>query len=156
MITSVITIAGAVCSSYELISKFVTNTRNASKVLEGVRSRAETIKILVMNLKQALEENAIRKVIEKDVLALKHVKALDELLRTVEYTLDEVVVSLTRQYKPTSEGKHYKIRWRYYLNTSDWDELQARLSFHIQVVSASMQGLNTCVYAPFPPSCRHY
>ena len=155
VITAVITIAGAVCKSYEQISKFVTNVRNAPKVLEGVRSRARTIQILVMNLKQALEETAIRKVVEIDMLALQHVKGLDEPLRAVECMLDQVVNSLTRQYKPTRDGNHYKIRWRYFLSTSEWDEMQARLGSDIQALGASMQGLNTCVYALHPPVCRH-
>ncbi|KAL8976312.1 MAG: hypothetical protein Q9205_007651 [Flavoplaca limonia] len=143
VVTAVITIAGAVCTSYEQISKFVTNIRNAPKVLEGVRSRAWTIHILVMNLKQALEEAAIRKVVETDMLALKHVKALNEPLRAVGCMLDEVINNLTRQYQPTSDGKLYKIRWRYFLNTTEWDEMQARLGSDIQALGASMQGLNT-------------
>ena len=142
-ITTIITIAGAVCKSYEQISKYVTNIRNAPKILEGVRSRAETIRALVNNLRQALLEKAIRKVIKKDVLALKHVKALDQPWKAIESTLDEVLDNLAKQCKPTSDGKQYKIRWRYYLITSDWDELQANLSNHIQVLSSSMQGLNT-------------
>lgn len=146
IITAIITVAGAVCKSYEQISKFVTNVQNAPKVLEGVRSRVGTIQSLVMNLKLALEETVIRRVIERDVLAFKHVEALSEPLCAVEGTLDEVVVNLTRQYKSTGDRKGYKVRWRYYLAISDWDELQARLSFHIQVLSASMQGLHTCVY----------
>ena len=150
LITTVITIAGAVCKSYEQISKFVTLIKSASKELEGIRSRAGSINVLVANLKQALEENAIRKVIEKDELALKHVKALDEPLKAVEGTLDEVVDKITRQYRPSTSGKHYKIRWQYYLSTSDWEELQTRLSFHIQVLSASMQGLNTLVLGLYP------
>lgn len=145
VITAAITIAGAVCKSYEQISKIVTNIRNASKVLEGVLSRVRTIHILVMNLKQALEEAAIRKVVETDTLALKHVKALDEPLRAVGCMLDEVINNLTRQYTPTSDGKLYKIRWRYFLKTTEWDEMQARLGSDIQALGASMQGLNTCV-----------
>lgn len=146
VITAVITIAGAVCKSYEQISEFVTKVHSAPKVLEGIRSRVERIQSLVMNLKLALEETDIRKVIERDVLALKHVRALNEPLREVEGTLDEVVVNLTRQYKSTGDGKHWKVRWRYYLTISDWDELQARLNIHIQDLGASMQGLNTCVF----------
>ena len=89
------------------------------------------------------------------MLALKHVRELSEPLRAVEGTLDEVVVILTRQYKSTGNRKGYKVRWRYYLTISDWDELQARLSFHIQVLGASMQGLNTCVFTPssLPKHC---
>ncbi|KAL8912551.1 MAG: hypothetical protein Q9172_007485 [Xanthocarpia lactea] len=143
VITAVITIAGAVCKSYEKISKFVTNVRNASKVLEGVRSRAWTIQILVLNLKQALEETAIRKVVEMDLLALQHVRGLDEPLRAVGCMLDQVLNGLTRQYKPTRDGNHYKIRWRYFLNSREWDEMQARLGSDIQALGASMQGLNT-------------
>lgn len=105
--TSVITIAGAVCKSYGQLSKFVTLIRNASKELEGIRSRAGIINSLIANLKQALEESAIRKVIEKDELALSHVRALDGPLEAVENTLDEVVDKLTKQYRPTTDGKHY-------------------------------------------------
>ena len=144
--TTVITLAGAVCKSYEQISRFMTHVRNASKELEGIHSRAESIDSLVANLKQALEESAIRKVIEKDKLALSHVRALDEPLRAVECTLDEVVDKLIKQYRPTTDGKQYKIRWQYYLSNSDWKELQARLNLHIQVLGISMQGLNTYVF----------
>ena len=152
--TTVITVAGAVCKSYEQISKFVTLVRNAPKGLEGIRSQAESINNIVLNLKQALEENTTRKVIEKDDLALKHARALQGTLEAVESTLDEVVDKLTKQYQPTSDGKQYKIRWQYYLSGSSWEELQARLTFHIQVLGTSMQGLNTCVssrctYLPF-------
>jgi len=48
---TVITIAGAVCKSYEQISNCVTLVRNASKDLEGIRSRAGSINSLVTNLK---------------------------------------------------------------------------------------------------------
>ena len=143
--TTVITIAGAVCKSYEQISKFVTLIRNASKDLEGTHSRAKSISHLVANLKQALEESAIRKVTERDQLALNHVKALEEPLKAVECTLDEVVDKLTKQFRPSTKGKHYKVRWQYILGSSDWKELQERLSSHTQVLGASMQGLNTCV-----------
>ena len=61
LITVVITIAGAVCKSYEQISKFVTNVQHAPKVLEGVRSPVGTIQSLVMDLKLALEETVIRR-----------------------------------------------------------------------------------------------
>ena len=149
--TTIITIAGAVCKSYEQISKLVTLVRNASKELEGIRSRAGSIDSLVANLKQALEESAIRRVIEKDELALKHVRALDGPLKDVESTLDEVVDKLTKQYRPTTNGKHYKIRWQYYLSHSDWKDLQERLNSHIQVLGVSMQGLNTYVFGLCPP-----
>ena len=151
--TTVITIAGAVCNSYEQISKVVALVRNASKELEGIHSRAASINNVVANLKQALEESAIRKVIEKDELALNHARALDGPLKAVECTLDEVLEKLTKQYRPTTEGKHYKMRWRYYLSTSDWEKLQTRLNFHIEVLGVSMQGLNTCVFGliPTPP-----
>ena len=148
--TAVITIAGAVCKSYEQISKFVTLVRNASKKLEGIRSQAGSINSLVANLRQALEASAIRQVIKKDELARNHVTALDGPLKAVECTLDEVVDKLKKQYRPTTDGKHYKIRWQYYLSTSHWKELQARLNFHIQVLGASMQGLNTCVFGLYP------
>ncbi len=145
--TSVITIAGAVCQSYEQVSKFVTLVRNASKKLEGIRSQAESLHNLVANFKQALEEGATRNVIEKDKLALSNVKALDGPLKAVECTLDEVVDKLTKQYRPTSDGKYYKIRWQYYLSTSGWEDLQARLQIHVHLLSTSMQGLNTCVFS---------
>lgn len=142
---TVITIAGDVCKSYEQISSYVTLVRNASKDLEGIRSRAGSINSLVTNLKQALEESAIRQVIEKDELALNHVKALDVPLKDVEGTFDEVMDKLTKQYRPTTNGKNYKIRWQYYLRGSDWEALQAKLNDHIQVLNVSMQGLNTLV-----------
>ena len=148
--TSVISIAGAVCKSYTQISKIVTLVRKASKRLEGIRSRAESINNLVANLKQALEESAIRNVVEKDDKALNHVRALDGPLKAVECTLDEVLDKLGKQYRPASDGKHYKIRWKYYLSTSDWEELQASLNSHVQVLGASMQGLITCVLGLCP------
>ncbi|KAI9660712.1 MAG: hypothetical protein M1821_010064 [Bathelium mastoideum] len=140
---SAIAIAGAICTSYEQISKFVALVRNAPNQLEGLHSRAGTLNSLVANLKQALEENAIRKVVEQDELALSHVRALDTPLKAVEHTLNEVVDKLTSQYRPTTDKKAYKIRLKYYLSTSDWKDLQARLNLHVQVLSASMQGLNT-------------
>ena len=155
LITSVITIAGAVCTSYEQISKLVALVQNAPKEIEGIRSRAESITTLVTNLKQALEESAIHRAIEKDKLALKHVRALDGPLKAVECTLDEVVDKLTKQSRPTSEGEHYKLRWRYYLSTSKWEQLQTRLNSHIQVLGASMQGLNTCVFGFHSPSTHN-
>ncbi len=60
LITAVITIAGAVCKSYEQISKLVALVRNASKELGRIHSRAGSINSLVENLKKALEESAIR------------------------------------------------------------------------------------------------
>ena len=153
LITTVISIAGAVCKSYEQLSKLVALVRNAPKELEGIRSRAASINSLVANLKLALQESAILKVVEKDELALYHARALDGPLKAVECTLDEVVDKLTKQYRPTTEGKRYTLRWRYYLiSTSDWEELQKRLTFHIQVLGASMQGLNTCVFGLYPHS----
>ncbi len=152
LITTVITIAGAVCKSYEQVSKLVALVRSAPKELEEIRSRAASINSLVANLKLALQESAILKVIEKDELALNHARALDRLLKAVECTLDEVVDKLTKQYRPTTEGKHYTLRWRYYLSTSNWEELQKRLNSHIQVLGASMQGLNTCVFGLYPHS----
>ena len=152
VITTVIAIAGAVCTSYEQISKLVALVQNAQKELEGIRSRAESINSLVTNLKQALEESTINKAVEKDILALNHVKALDGSLKAVECTLDEVVDILTKQSRPTTGGEHYKLRWRYYFSTSDWEQLQTRLNSHIQVLGASMQGLNTCVFGFHPYS----
>ncbi len=67
-------------------------------------------------------------------------------MKAVECTLDEVVDKLTKEYRPTTDGKHYKMRWRYYLSSSHWEELQARLTLHIQILGASMQGLNTYVF----------
>ena len=150
LITAVITIAGAVCTSYEQISKFVAVVHNAPKKLEAVRSRAASINGLVTNLKQALEESAVRKVVEKDKPAFNHVRALDAPLKAVEYTLDEVVDKLKKQSRPATQGDHYKLRWRYYLSTSDWKQLQTRLNVHVQDLGASMQGLNTCVFGLYP------
>ncbi|KAL8783802.1 MAG: hypothetical protein Q9195_009269 [Heterodermia aff. obscurata] len=141
--TAVITLAGAVCKSYEQISKLVTRIRNASKELERIRSRAGSVNSLVLNLKLALEESAIRKVIERDKLALSHVEALDVPLKAVECTLDEVVEKIRKYYRPSKGGKQYKVRWKYYLSTSDWEDLQDRLDSSIQILGASMQGLNT-------------
>ena len=152
--TTVIAIAGAVCKSYEQIAKLVTRIQKASKELERIRSRAENINSLVINLKRALEESAIRKVIERDKLALSHVEALDGPLKAVECTLDEVVEKITEHYRPSKGGKHYKVRWKYYLSTSDWEDLQERLDFSIQILGASMQGLNTCV-CPSPAFERY-
>ena len=151
--TTVIALAGAVCQSYEQISKLVTRIRNASKELERIRSRAGSINGLVLNLKRALEESTIRKVIEKDKLALSHVEALDEPLKAVECTLDEVVEKIRKHYRPSNDGEHYKVRWKYYLGASSWEDLQDRLDSSIQTLSASMQGLNTCVsgYCPARP-----
>ncbi|KAL9084164.1 MAG: hypothetical protein Q9165_008212 [Trypethelium subeluteriae] len=97
--TSVIAIASAICKSYERISKFITLIRNAPKELEGLRSRAESLSSLVANLKQVLEESAMREVIEKDDLALSHVKALDVPMKAVECSLDEVADKLTSHYR---------------------------------------------------------
>lgn len=143
IITTVVALAGAICTSYEQISRVVAVVQNAPKELEAIRSRAANINTIVTNLKQAVEESAIRKAIEKDELALKHVRALDGPLKDVECTLDEVVNKLTKQSRPATEGEHYKLRWRYYFSTSDWVQLQTRLNTHIQVLGTSMQGLNT-------------
>ena len=149
IITTVVTLAGAVCTSYEQISRAVAVVQNAPKELEAIRSRAANINAIVKNLKQAVEENAIHKAIEKDKLALDHVSALDRPLKDVECTLDEVVDKLTKQSRPTTtEGEHYKLRWRYYFSTSDWEQLQTRLNSHIQVLDTSMQGLTTYVFRP--------
>ena len=143
--TSVITIASAICKSYEQISKLVERIRNASEELGRTRSRAESVNSLVVNLKRALEESAIRNVIERDRLALGHVAALDKPLKAVECTLDEVVEKITRHHRASYDGKQYKVRWRYYRSTSDWKHLQERLGVSIQDLNASMQGLNTYV-----------
>ena len=58
-----------------------------------------------------MEESAIRKVIEKDELALRYVIDSDRALKAVECTLDEVVARLRKQYRPTASGKRYKVRW---------------------------------------------
>ena len=146
VVATVLTFAGAVCTSYERISKLVAVVQNAPKELEAIRSRAASINNVVTNIKQALEESAIRQVIEKDERALKNVGALDEPLKAVECTLDEVVDKLKKQTRPTTEGEHYKLRWRYYFSTSDWEQLQARLTTHSDTLGLSMQGLNTCVF----------
>ena len=143
--TAIITIAGAVCKSYDEISKIVTLVRQASKEVEGIQFRASSINSIVLNLKQALEEATIRDVIGKDALALKHVEALDQPLKATQSTLGDVLGMLNKQYKLASNGKTYKVRWQYYLNTSDWVVLQSRLRDHIQVLGTSMQGLNTSV-----------
>ena len=154
---TVIPMADAVCQSYEQISKLMVLVRNKSKELEAIQSRAAIIKSLVANLQQALEESVIRKVIEQDEVALTHARALDEPLKAVRCTFDEVVDKLQKQYRPATDGKYHKIRWRYYLSTSDWQQLQKKLDFHIQVLSSSMQGLNTCVVCPSHlPNCGIY
>ena len=161
IITTVITLAGAVCTSYDQICRLVAVVQNAPKELEAIRSRAEIINATVTNLKQAVEENAIHKAIEKDKLAQDHVRALDRPLKDVECTLGEVVDKLRKQSRPTSEGEHYKLRRRYYFSTSEWEQLQTRLSSHIQVLGTSMQGLNRCVLGhpstpPTPPTPQCY
>lgn len=95
---TVIIIVGAVCKNYEQISNFVTLVQNVSKELEEILSRAGNTDSLIANLKQALEESAIRKIIEKDELTLKHAKALDGPLKAEECTLDELVDKSTKQY----------------------------------------------------------
>ena len=145
IIATVLTFAGAVCKSYERISKIVAVVQNAPKELEAIRSRAASIDNVVTNIKQALEESAIRQVIEKDERALKNVGALKEPLKAVECTLDEVVDKLKKQTRTTTEGEH-KLRWRYYFSTGDWEQLQARLTTHRDTLEFSMHGLNTCVF----------
>ena len=142
LITTVITLTSAVCKSYEQISKVVTLVRNAPKELEAVRSRADSVNTTVGNLKEVLEERTIRSVIEKDRLALKHVNALGKPLKDVERTLDEVATKLAKQYRLSGSGKRYKVRWQYYFTASDWQQLQARLRSHLEVLSLSMQGLD--------------
>ena len=148
--TAVITIAGATCKSYDQISKIVSLIRQAPKEVEAIQSRAGSINSIVVNLKEALEETAIREVVVRDALALKHVKALDEPLHAACSTLDEVLERFKKDYKHTNDGQTYKIRWQYYLNTSAWVALQARLRDHIQVLNTSMQGLNTSVMPRAP------
>lgn len=145
VITTVITLTGAVCKSYEQISRVVTLVRNAPKELEAVKARADSVNTLVGNLKEVLEESSIRSVIEKDKLALKHVNALGAPLKDVERTLDEVSAKLAKQYRLSGNGKQYKVRWQYYFTASDWQQLQARLSSHLDVLGLSMQGLNRFV-----------
>ena len=142
LITTIITLTGAVCQSYEQVSKVVSLVRNAPKELEAVKSRADSVNTTVGNLKEVLEESTIRSVIEKDRLALKHVNALGKPLKDVERTLDEVAAKLAKQYRLSGNGKQYKVRWQYYFTASDWQQLQARLRSHLEVLSLSMPGLD--------------
>ena len=145
VITTVITLTGAVCKSYEQVSKVVTLVRNAPKELEAVKSRADSVNTIVENLKAVLEESTTCSVIEQDKLALKHVNALGKPLKDVERTLDEVAAKLAKQYRLSGNGKQYKVRWQYYFTASDWQQLQARLSSHLDILSVSMQGLHMFV-----------
>lgn len=145
LITTVITLTGAVCKSYEQVSRVVTLVRNAPKELEAVKARADSVNTLVGNLKEVLEETSIRSVIEKDRLALKHVNALGNPLKDVERTLDEVSAKLAKQYRLSGNRKQYKVRWQYYFTASEWQQLQARMSSHLDVLSLSMQGLDMFV-----------
>lgn len=145
IIATVVTFAGAVSTSYEEILKVVALVQNAPKEFEAIRFRAASINDVVANLKQALEERATCQVIERDKRALDSVRALDEPLKAVECTLDEVVDKLKKQTRPTTEEGHYKLRWRFYFSTSDWEQLQTRLTAYIDVLKLSMQGLLTCV-----------
>ena len=147
---TVISLSGAVLQSYQHISGFLSQVRQAPKELEAIQSRSGNISSIVLRLKEALEENSIREVIKKDELALKHVSGLDESLKAVQATLDEVAEKLSKEYRPASDSSTYKVRLQYYFNRSGWETLQNRLRDHSDVLSASMQGLNTYVMSLSP------
>ena len=145
IVATVLTFAGAVCTSYERISKVVAVVQNAPNELAAIRSQAASINDVVADLKQTIEESDIREAIEKDKRALDHVEKLNRPLKEVQCTLTEVVDKLTNQTRPTTKEGHYKLRWRYYFSTSEWEQLQKRLTAHINVLNISMQGLLTYV-----------
>lgn len=106
IVATVITFAGAVCTSYERISKVVAVVQNAPNELEAIRSQAASINDVVADLKQMIEESDIRETIEKDKWALDHVEKLNWPLKEVESTLTDVVdMWINSQSKPALQRK---------------------------------------------------
>lgn len=141
--TSVITILGAATTTYKEISNFVDTIKNGPKEVEDLRKNASNINNIILNLRDALEERKIRDVLSVDHLAQKHVKDLEGPLSSTKITLERVVDKLHEHFRPSGDGKEYKLRFQWWKAKDDFQKLLDRLRQDKDTLSMSMIGLNT-------------
>ena len=141
--TSVITILGAATTTYKEISRFVATIKNGPKEVEDIRKNAGNINNIILNLRDALEERKIRDVLSVDYLAQKHVKDLEGPLSSTKITLERVADKLHEHFRPSGDGKEYKLRFQWWKAKEDFQRLLDQLRQDKDALNMSMIGLNT-------------
>ena len=140
---SVIAIVGAATTTYKEISTFVDTIKNGPKEVEDIRKNAGNINNIILNLRDALEERKIRDVLSVDHLAQKHVKDLEGPLVCTKTTLERVAGKLHEHFRPSGDGKEYKLRFQWWKAKEDFQKLLEQLRQDQETLSLSMVGLNT-------------
>ena len=140
---SVITVLGAAATTYKEISSFVGTIKNGPQEVEDIRKDAGNINNIILNLRDALEERKIRDVLSVDHLAQKHVKDLEGPLFSTKATLERVADKLHEHFRPSGDGKEYKLRFQWWKAKEDFQKLLYQLRLDKETLSLSMVGLNT-------------
>ncbi|KAL8796467.1 MAG: hypothetical protein Q9195_001141 [Heterodermia aff. obscurata] len=140
---AVITLSQATISVYKVIKKIVDTITNAPKEIESIRNDTKIVYTTLSNLQEALEETRIRRVVDTDRLAQKHVNDLVGPLRSCNETLECIVDKLREHLRPLGNGKDFKPRYQWWKARNDFQSLLARLQSDKEALSFSMMGLNT-------------
>lgn len=141
--TAVITIAGAATTTYKEISGFIDTIKSAPKEVEDIRLNAGNVYNIISNLRSALEQRNIKDVLSIDLLAQKDVQGLQAPLNRTKATLEEIATKLHEHFRPSGDGKEYKLRFQWWKAKKDFQKLLAQLRQDKETLSLSMVGLNT-------------
>ena len=147
IVAGVVALSETTISVYKGIKKFVDAISNAPKEIESVRNDTKIVYTTISNLQEALEETRIRRVVDSDRLAQKHVNDLVAPLRSCNITLERIVDKLREHLRPIGDGKDFRPRLQWWRARSDFQHLLIRLQSDREALSLSMIGLNTFVWS---------
>ena len=143
--TAVLGFSGFTISLYKEIKTFVDKTSNAPKEILSIREDTTIIHTTISNLEAALKEARIRRVVNSDRLAQKHVNDLVGPLQCCNATLQCVNDKLREHLRPFNNGNNFRPRYQWWKARGDFQELLIRLRSDKEALSLSMTGLNTFV-----------
>lgn len=107
----VVAILGAATAAYKEIFNFVAIINNGPREVEDIRKDAGNINNIILNIRDSLKETKIQDVLSVDHLAQKHVKDLEGPLVSTKTTLKMVPAKLHEHFRPSGDGKEYKLRF---------------------------------------------
>lgn len=97
----------------------------------------------ILSLRDSLKDTKILHVLSVDHLAQKHVKDLEGPLASTQTTLERVVAKLHEHFRPSGDGKEYKLRFQWWKAKEDFQKLLDHLRQDKETLNLSMVGLNT-------------
>ena len=144
IIASVAGIGGAVVASAKGLYDLVQTVRDAPHELTAIADSVHGFYSIVYNLQTALNEDAIKDVVQDDPAMLNMVSDLKNPLKRCSELLAQLMLKIRSRLKPTEDGRSMKIGTSdlmWYWARREVHELMARLEASRSNVDTSLNSI---------------